>query len=235
MSRHGPGFRLRPWLVVLIAGLFVAIALPAEPGAGQTPPPPPAPDPVPDANPNPPPTGGSNGGGGTGGSTGGTGGSSGGTGGSGGGDSSGSSSGSQGASSPPASGGNESNSNSGDGQQAEAQPESEPKREKQDVDKPDVQAAAASEARDPPARPAGLAPGGGAHPDVSDSLELFVLALAGALTVVLLLLAATPPRMLAGVSVTLAQRQRKVELGLAAVLLSLIFGLLAAQCGANLR
>jgi hypothetical protein len=233
MSRHGPGFRLRPWLVVLIAGLFVAIALPAEPGAGQTPPPP-APDPVPDANPNPPPTGGSNGGGGTGGSTGGTGGSSGGTGGSGGGDSSGSSSGSQGASSPPASGGNESNSNSGDGQQAEAQPESEPKREKQDVDKPDVQAAAASEARDPPVRPAGLADGG-AQPDVSDSLELFVLALAGALTVVLLLLAATPPRMLAGVSVTLAQRQRKVELGLAAVLLSLIFGLLAAQCGANLR
>jgi hypothetical protein len=231
MSRHGPGFRLRPWLVVLIAGLFVAIALPAEPGAGQTPPPP-APDPVPDANPNPPPTGGSSGGGGTGGS-------SGGTGGAGGGDSSGSSSRSPRASSPPASGGNESSSNLGDGQQtqaaAEAQAESKPKRQTQDVDKPDVQAAAASEARDPPARPAGLAPGGGAQPNVSDNLELFVLALAGALTVVLLLLAATPPRMLAGVSVTLAQRQRKVELGLAAVLLSLIFGLLAAQCGANLR
>lgn len=233
MSHHGPSFRLRPWLVVLIAGLFVAIALPAEPGAGQTPPPP-APDPVPDANPNEPPTGGSGGGGGTGGSTGGTGGS-------GGGDSSGSSSGSPGASSPPVSGGNESSSNSGDGQQeeAEAQAEaraiSEPKRQKQDVDKPDVQATAASEARDPPARPAGLAPDGGAQPNVSANLELFVLALAGALTVVLLLLAATPPRVLAGVSVTLAQRQRKVELGLAAVLLSLIFGLLAAQCGANLR
>ena len=232
MSHHGPSFRLRPWLVVLIAGLFVAIALPAEPGAGQTPPPP-APDPVPDANPNEPPTGGSGGGGGTGGSTGGTGGS-------GGGDSSGSSSGSPGASSPPVSGGNESSSNSGDGQQgaeaqAEAQAKSEPKRQKQDVDKPDVQATAASEARDPPARPAGLAPDGGAQPNVSANLELFVLALAGALTVVLLLLAATPPRVLAGVSVTLAQRQRKVELGLAAVLLSLIFGLLAAQCGANLR
>jgi hypothetical protein len=66
-------------------------------------------------------------------------------------------------------------------------------------------------------------------------LELFVLALAGALAVVLLLLVATPPRMVAGVSVALAARQRKVELGIAAVLLSLIFGLLAAQCGANLR
>jgi hypothetical protein len=235
MSHHGPSLRLRPWLVVLIAGLFVAIALPVEPGAGQTPPPP-APDPLPDANPSPPPTGGSSGGGGTDGSTGGTGGSSGGN-------SSGSSSGSPGASSPPASGGNESSSNSGDGQQAEAEAEaeaeaqakSEPKRQRQDVDKPDVHAAAASETRDPPARPAGLAPYGGAQPNVSDNLELFVLALAGALTVVLLLLAATPPRMLAGVSVTLAQRQRKVELGLAAVLLSLIFGLLAAQCGANLR
>jgi hypothetical protein len=59
--------------------------------------------------------------------------------------------------------------------------------------------------------------------------------LAGALALVLLILAATPPRVLAGVSVALAARQRKVELGIAAVLVSLVFGLLAAQCGAQLH
>jgi hypothetical protein len=91
--------------------------------------------------------------------------------------------------------------------------------------------------RDPATRLSGLAPGVGAQAKASTpaDLGLFVLALAGALTLVLLILAATPPRVLAGVSVALAARQRQVELGITAVLLSLIFGLLAAQCGAQLR
>jgi hypothetical protein len=215
---------IRPWLLVLITGLVVAVALPVEPGAGQAPPPPPAPDPVPDANPNAPPTGGSSGGD-----------SSDSPDSSSEGDSSESSSGSDGAGAPPVSDETESSTSSRDGQQSEPKPE--PKRQKQQADKPDPQAKAGSEARDPPARPAGILLGLGARPNASTQadLEPFVLALAGALAVVLLLLAATPPRMLAGVSVTLAARQRKVELGIAAVLLSLVFGLLAAQCGAQLR
>ena len=130
--------------------------------------------------------------------------------------------------------GTESGTNSRDGQDSETKPE--PKRQKPEADKPDPQATAAPEARDPPARPAGIALGVGAQPNTpSSDLELFVLALAGALALVLLLFAATPPRVLAGVSVALAERQRKVELGIAAVLLSLVIGLLAAQCGAQLR
>jgi hypothetical protein len=225
MIRQRPSLRIGPCLAVLVAGLVVAIALPVEPGAGQTPPP--APDPVPDANPTPPPSGGSSGGGGGGDSpespdS------------SGGGDSSGSSSGSTGASSPSAGGGPESSTSSQD--EEEPEPKAEPKREKQQVEKPDREGTAAPDARDPPARPAGMALGVGTQPNGSPAdLKLFVLALAGALAIVLLLLAATPPRLVAGVSVTLAARQRKVELGIAAVLLSLVFGLLAAQCGANLR
>jgi hypothetical protein len=222
MIRHRPSLRISPCLAVLVAGLVVAIALPVEPGAGQTPPPP-APDPVPDASPTPPPSGGSSGGGASESPD-----SSSGS------DSSGSSSGSTTASPPPVSGGPESSTSSRDEQQPE--PKAEPKREKQHVEKPDRQATAAPDPRDPPARPAGLALGVGAHPNGSSAdLKPFVLALSGALAIVLLLLAATPPRMLAGVSVALAARQRKVELGIAAVLLSLVFGLLAAQCGANLR
>jgi hypothetical protein len=130
--------------------------------------------------------------------------------------------------------GTESSTNSRDGRDSETKPE--PKRQKPHADKPDPQATAAAEARDPPARPAGTAPRVGVQPIApSSDLELFVLALAGALALVLLLLAATPPRVLAGVSVALAARQRNLELGIAAVLLSLIFGLLAAQCGAQLR
>jgi hypothetical protein len=223
MIRRRPRLRIRAGLVVFIAGLVVAVASPVEHGAGQTPPPP-APDPVPDTNPNPPPTGGSSGGD----STGSPGGSSGG-------DSPGSSRGSAGASPPPASDGTESSTNLRDGQESETTPE--PKRQKQHADKPDQQTTAAPEARDPPARPAGIALGGGARPEASTpaDLELFILALAGMLALVLLLLAATPPHVLAGVSVALAERQRKVEIGVAAVLMSLVIGLLAAQCGAQLR
>jgi hypothetical protein len=221
MIRYRPSLRISPCLAVLVAGLVVAIALPVEPGAGQTPPPP-APDPVPDANPTPPPSGGSSGGGSSESPD------------SSSGDSSESSSGSTGASPPPVSDGPESSTSSRDEQQPE--PKAEPKREKQHVEKPDRQATAAPDARDPPARPAGMALGVGAQPNGAPAdLKLFVLALSGALAIVLLLLAATPPRLLAGVSVTLAARQRNVELGIAAVLLSLVFGLLAAQCGANLR
>jgi hypothetical protein len=220
--KHRPSLRIRTCLVVLVAGLVVAIVSPAEPGVGQTSPPP-APDPVPDANPNPPPTGGSSGGD-----------SSGPLDDSSGGDSSGTSSGSAGASPPPASGGTESSRSSRDEQQSQTKPE--PKRRKH-ADNPDLQAIAAPEVRDPPTRLSGLAPGVGAQAKASTpaDLGLFVLALAGALTLVLLILAATPPRVLAGVSVALAARQRQVELGITAVLLSLIFGLLAAQCGAQLR
>jgi hypothetical protein len=214
---------IRPWLVVLITGLVVTVAFPVEPGAGQAPPPP-APDPVPDTNPNAPPTGGSSGGDPSGSPD-----SSSGS------DSSGSSSGSTGASPPPVSDETESSTNSRDGQQSGTR--TEPKRQKEHADKPDSQANAAPEARDPPARPTGSLLGLGARPNTSTpaDLELFVLALAGALALVLLILAATPPRVIAGVSVALAARQRKVELGIAAVLVSLVFGLLAAQCGAQLR
>jgi hypothetical protein len=49
-----------------------------------------------------------------------------------------------------------------------------------------------------------------------------------------MLLAALPPRVLAGVSVALSERRRGAEIIIAAVLWSLVIGLLAARCSAQL-
>jgi hypothetical protein len=208
---------------IFLAGLVVAIALPIERGASQTAAttsteaePSPAPDPVPDPNPNPPIAG--------------DGSSS---------DSSGSSGGSDNANPSPGTDGTESTTASTDRREPRTKPE--PKRPKQHADRLDQQATAAHEPRDPASRPAsqaGNAIGLGlvARPKAStlDHLELFVLGLAGALALALMLLAALPPRVLAGVSVALSERSRGAEIIIAAVLWSLVIGLLAARCSAQL-
>jgi hypothetical protein len=60
--------------------------------------------------------------------------------------------------------------------------------------------------------------------------ELFILGFAGALALVLTLLAAMPAHVLEGFSNALAARRREVEVMMAAVLWSLLIGLLVARC-----
>jgi hypothetical protein len=223
MMRGRLPFRVSSCCSIFVAGLIVAIALPVERGASQTPAttsteavPPPAPDPVPDPDPNPPPAdGGSSG------------------------DSSGSSGGSGNASPSPVSDGTGSIATSTDRRESETKPE--PKQQKQRADERSLQATAAHEPRDPPSRPvsqAGNTMGLGvvAQPKASTllGLELFVLGLASALALALMLLAVIPPHVLAGVSVALAERRREAEVVIAAVLWSLVIGLLAARCAAQL-
>jgi hypothetical protein len=207
---------------IFLAGLVVAIAAPIERGAGQTvattsteAEPSPAPDPVPDTNPNPPTAGDSSS------------------------DSSGSSNGSGNATPSPGTDSTESTTASTDRREPKTKPE--PKRPQQHDGRLDQQATSAHEPRDPALRPAsqaGNAVGLGvvARPQAStlDHLELFVLGLAGALALALMLLAALPPRVLAGVSVALSERRRGAEIIIAAVLWSLVIGLLAARCSAQL-
>jgi hypothetical protein len=107
-----------------------------------------------------------------------------------------------------------------------------PKREQ-----PDVPPAppAAHEPRDMPlaqaAKVIGLLVG---QPKESERALQLVLGLAAALALTLMLLAVLPSRTLTGVSVGLAVRRRNVELALAAVVWSLVMGLLAASCAAQL-
>lgn len=229
MKRHRLRLRIGSCSAVFVAGLVVAIASPVERGASQTPAttstgaePAPAPDPVPDPNPSPPPSGGS------------------------GGDSSGSSGGSGSVSPSPSSDGTGSASDAADSTAAstarsEAETKPGPTRQKKHADKPAVRTAAAHNPRDPASRSAGqagnLAGLGVAAESKASTLahvEVFILGLAGALALVLMVLAAVPQHVLAGVSVALAERRREVEIVIATVLWSLVIGLLAARWAAQL-
>jgi hypothetical protein len=223
-AARGLPLRIGSCSAILLAALVVAVAVPVEHGASQTPAttsteaePPPAPDPVPDANPNPPQAGGD-----------------------GSGDSSGSSGGSGGGSPSAKRDGTASAITSTDGRKSEAKPE--PRRQKQHADKLDLRAAAAAhEPRDPASRSASepgntMGLGFVAQPQASTLvfLELFVVGLAGALALALMLLAAIPLRVLAGLSFVLAARRREAEILIAAVLWSLVIGLLTARFAAQL-
>lgn len=212
-------------LAVVLPLLVAALTWVVPPAVGQTPDPPlptaeptPAPDPIADPSPAPSPGPAPAGEGGSGGaSDGGSGGSSG-------------SASIPSVSTAPSSGGGSSVEPSAP--QASTKPT--PKREKPAVE-PSPPATAAHEPRDPPltqaARAIGLLvaqPKGSARP-----LQL-ILGLAAALALTLMLLAVLPPRMLTGVSAGLAEQRRNVELALAAVVWSLVMGLLAASCAAQL-
>jgi hypothetical protein len=230
MKRHRLGLRIGSCCAVFVAGLVVAIAWPVERGASETPAtttaevePAPTPDPVPDPNPNPAPTGGS-----------------------GGGDTSGSSGGSASAGSSPTSDGTGSTTHTTESTAAstargESKTKPERRRPKERADKAAVQTGAAHEPREPASSPgsqAGKMAGLGlvAESDASTlvHVELLILGLAGALALTLMLIVAIPRHLLAGVSVALAERRREVEIVIAAVLWSLIIGLLVARCAAPL-
>jgi hypothetical protein len=227
MKRQRLGLRIGSCCAVFVAGLVAAFASPVERGASQTPAststevgPAPAPDPVPDPNPSLPPSGGS------------------------GGDSSGSSGGSGSVSPSPSSDGTVSPTDATESTAAstalgEAETKPGPTRQKKQADKPAVQAVAAHKPRDPASRSAGqagnLAGLGVAAKSKAPTLahvELFILGLAGALALALMVLAAIPQHVLTGVSVALAERRREVEIVIAAVLWSLVIGLFVARCAA---
>jgi hypothetical protein len=206
-----------------MVGFLAAIAAPIENGASQTPEttsteaePPPAPDPVPDPNPNPPSTGG-------------------------GGESSGSSAGSGGERRSPGSDGTASNTDAVDSssvttERVDMDTQRDRRRHERQVDQHDAQAAAAQKpraARSQLPREGGNAAGLGivAHGNEATQAdyELFLLCLAGALALALMLLAAVPAHVLAGVSPALVERRREIEVVIAAVLWSVLIGLLVAR------